>query len=115
MFYDDEPKRTKPTKALKKMIFVRDKGVCRVCNERVDPFNFEVAHDIAHSKGGKLTLQNSILLCSLCNKSMRTLTLKQMRKQLGLPEPENAQDKTKKALNKLKPKRAKIPSQKSRY
>jgi len=101
MFFEEEQKRTKPTKALKKMVFLRDKGVCRVCNEKVDPFNFEIGHDIAHSKGGKLTLQNAILLCSLCNKSMRTLTLKQMRKQLGLPEPENQQDKAKKALNKL--------------
>lgn len=101
MFFEEEPKRTKPTKALKKMVFLRDKGVCRVCNEKVDPFNFEIGHDIAHSKGGKLTLQNAILICSLCNKSMRTLSLKQMRKQLGLPEPESPLDKTKKVLNKL--------------
>jgi hypothetical protein len=101
MFFEEEPKRTKPTKALQKMVYLRDKGFCRVCNEKVDPFNFEIGHDIAHSKGGKLTLQNAILICSLCNKSMRTLTLKQMRKQLGLPEPENQQDKIKKALNKL--------------
>ena len=80
MFFEDEPKRTKPTKALKKMVFLRDKGVCRVCKEKVDPFNFEIGHDIAHSKGGKLNLQNAILICSLCNKSMRTLSLKQMRK-----------------------------------
>ena len=101
MFYDEQPKRTKPTKALKKMVFLRDKGFCRVCSERVDPFNFEIGHDLAHSKGGKLTLQNAILICSLCNKSMRTLSLKQMRKQLGLPEPESAIDNAKKSLNKL--------------
>jgi hypothetical protein len=101
MFFEEEPKRTKPTKALQKMVYLRDKGICQVCKERVDPFNFEIGHNIAFSKGGKLTVQNAILLCSLCNKSMRTLTLKQMRKQLGLPEPENQQDKAKKALNKL--------------
>jgi len=84
MFFEEEHKRTKPTKAVKKMVFLRDKGVCRVCNEKVDPFNFEIGHDIAHSIGGKLTLQNAILLCSLCNKSIRTLSLKQMRKQLGI-------------------------------
>jgi hypothetical protein len=101
LFWEEENRRTKPNKALKKMVFLRDKGVCRVCNEKVDPFNFEVGHDIAHSKGGKLTLQNAILLCSLYNKSMRTLSLKQMRKQLGLPEPVTEQEKVKKALNKL--------------
>ena len=101
MFFEEESKRTKPTKALKKMVYLRDKGVCRVCNEKVDPFNFEIGHDLAHSKGGKLTLQNAILICSLSNKSMRTLSLKEMRKQMGMPEPESQQDKTKKVLKKL--------------
>jgi hypothetical protein len=101
LFFEEEKKRTKPTQALKKMIYIRDKGICRLCHEKVDPFNFEVGHDIAYSKGGKLNLQNAILLCSLCNKSMRTLTLKQARKALGLPEPILPQDESKKALNKL--------------
>ena len=98
MFFEEEKKRPKPTQALKKMIYIRDKGICRLCNEKVDPFNFEVGHDVAHSKGGKLNLQNAILLCSLCNKSMRTLTLKQARKALGIKSTE---DESKKALNKL--------------
>jgi hypothetical protein len=83
-------------------VYIRDKGICRMCNEKVDPFNFEVGHDVAHSKGGKLNLQNAILLCSLCNKSMRTLTLKQARKALGLPKPPaSPQEETKKALDRL--------------
>jgi hypothetical protein len=101
LFFEEEKKRTKPTQALKKVIYIRDKGICRLCNEKVDPFNFEVGHDVAHSKGGKLNLQNAILLCSLCNKSMKTLTLKQARKALGLPEPNSPQEDSKKALNKL--------------
>ena len=52
MFFEEEPKKSKPTKALKKMIYIRDKAVCRLCIEKVDPFNFEVGHDLAHSKGG---------------------------------------------------------------
>jgi hypothetical protein len=98
LFFEEEYKRSKPTQALKKMIYLRDKGVCRLCNERVDPFNFEVGHDLAHSKGGKLNLQNAILLCSLCNKSMRTLSLKQARKALGIKSPEAD---SKKVLSKL--------------
>jgi hypothetical protein len=101
LFSEEQPKRTKPNKALKKMIFMRDKGTCRVCNEKVDPFNFEVGHDIAHSKGGKLTLQNAVLLCSICNKSMRTMSLKQTRKALGIPEPTSSKDEAKKILTKL--------------
>ena len=105
MFFEEDKKRTKPNQALKKMIYIRDKGVCRLCSERVDPFNFEVGHDIAHSKGGKLNLQNAILLCSLCNKSMRTLTLKQARKALGIKSPEVD---SKKALKKLSMKELKF-------
>jgi hypothetical protein len=109
--FGEERKRTKPTQALKKIIFVRDKGVCRLCNEKVDPFNFDVGHDIAHSKGGKLTIENSILLCSLCNKSMRTLSLKQARKALGYKSPE---DDSKKSLNKLSIKELKFLAKSNR-
>jgi hypothetical protein len=105
LFFEEENKRTKPTQALKKMIYTRDNGICRLCNEKVDPFNFEVGHNKAHSKGGKLNLQNAILLCSTCNSSMRTLTLKQARKALGLKSPE---DDSKKALNKLSMKELKF-------
>jgi hypothetical protein len=105
LFFEEEKKRSKPTQALKKMIYIRDKGVCKLCNERVDPFSFEVGHDLAHSKGGKLDLQNAILLCSLCNKSMRTLSLKQARKALGIKSPEND---SKKALKKLSMKELKF-------
>ena len=87
------------------MIYIRDKGICRLCNEKVDPFNFQVGHDIAHSKGGKLNLQNAILLCSLCNSSMSTLTLKQARKALGFKSPE---EESKKALKKLSMKELKF-------
>ena len=90
------------------MVYARDKGVCRICKEKVNPFYFEVGHDVAHSKGGKLTLQNAILLCPPCNKSMRTLTLKQARKALGLPEPILPHDESKKALNKLSMKELKF-------
>ena len=97
--WDEEERRPTPRKALKKMVYQRDKGKCRVCGAKVDPFNFEIGHDIAHSRGGKLTLRNAILLCSACNRSMRTLSLKQVRKKLGLPE--TSEEKTKKLLQRL--------------
>ena len=98
MFFDDTPKRKKPTQALKKIVFTRDNGTCRICGQKVDPFNFDVGHDLAHSKGGKLTVQNAILLCGMCNRSMGTLSLKQARKALGIKAPE---DDAKKLLQKL--------------
>jgi hypothetical protein len=99
LFWNESEKRPTPKKALKKMVYQRDKGKCRICGVKVDPFSFEIGHNVAYSKGGKLTLKNAILLCSTCNKSMRTLTLKQVRKKLGLPESQ--EEKAKKALKKL--------------
>ena len=99
MLWDEEERRPTPRKTLKKMVYERDKGRCRVCGAKVDPFNFEIGHDKAHSKGGKLNLKNAILLCPTCNRSMRTLSLKQVRKKLGLPE--TLEEKTKKLLQKL--------------
>ena len=86
MFWEEERKRPTPSKILKKMVYERDKGRCRICGKKVDPFNFEIGHNKAHAKGGKLTLKNAILLCPSCNKSMSTLSLKEVRKKLGLPE-----------------------------
>lgn len=99
MFWEETERRPTPKKALKKIVYQRDKGKCRVCGAKVDPFNFEIGHNLAHSKGGKLTLKNAILLCPVCNKSMRTLSLKQVRKKLGLPETQ--EEKAKKTLQKL--------------
>jgi hypothetical protein len=98
LFWDEE-KRPTPTKALKKIVFQRDKGICRICGKRVDPFDFEIGHNRAHSRGGKLTLKNAILLHPACNRSMRTLTLKQVKGALGWPD--TPEEKAKKALNRL--------------
>jgi 5-methylcytosine-specific restriction endonuclease McrA len=51
LFWEEEKKRTKPTQALRKMVYARDKGICRICKEKVNPFYFEVGHDIAHPLG----------------------------------------------------------------
>ena len=99
MFWDDERRRPTPSKILKKMVYERDKGRCRICGKKVDPFNFEIGHNKAHAKGGKLTLKNAILLCPSCNKSMSTLSLKEVRKKLGLPE--TPEEKAKKLLKEL--------------
>jgi len=112
LFWDEEEKRPTPTKTLKKMVYERDKGRCRICGAKVDPFNFEIGHDKAHSKGGKLTLKNAILLCPTCNRSMQTLSLKQVRKKLGLPE--TPEDRSKKLLQKLSLRELKYLAQKHR-
>lgn len=79
-------RRTKPTAALKRLVFSRDKGRCRLCGHEVDPFDFDVGHNTAFARGGKLTLRNAILLHPKCNRSMQKLNLKQAREALGMPE-----------------------------
>ncbi len=104
MFWDDEKKRPTPNKILKKMVYERDKGICQICKQKVDPFNFEIGHNKAHSRGGKLTLRNAILLCPTCNKSMSVLSVKEVKKKLGLSDPSEEAKKLlrKMTLNELK-------------
>ena len=98
-WFADEEKRTKPTAALKRLVYSRDKGVCRLCGERVDPFDFDIGHNTAFAKGGKLTYKNAILLHPKCNRSMQKLNLKEARKALGMPESE--EELAKRVLNTL--------------
>lgn len=98
LFWDDE-KRSVPKAVLKKMVWNRDKGICRFCGNRVHPMEVEIGHNRAYSKGGKLTFQNALLLHPACNRSMRTLTLKQARRSIGLDAPD---DQTRTALKALK-------------
>lgn len=53
MLWDEEERRPTPRKTLKKMVYERDKGRCRVCGTKVDPFNFEI--DTISSKIHDLT------------------------------------------------------------
>jgi len=88
LFWDDEEKRSVPKAVLKRLVYDRDKGICRFCGNPVHPFEAEIGHDKAHSRGGKLTLKNALLLHPACNRSMRTQTLKQARRSIGLDAPD---------------------------
>lgn len=40
------------------------------CNNTINPFLYEIGHDIPHSKGGKTSVDNLYPICSSCNRSM---------------------------------------------
>ena len=40
------------------------------CKNTMNPFTFEVGHDLAESKGGATVLENLVPICSNCNRSM---------------------------------------------
>ena len=73
---------------LKTFITVRDKGMCQKCGKKgkIKPLfgcyliayeqiykedvALEIGHIIAESKGGKMIVENLLLLCRRCNRSM---------------------------------------------
>jgi len=91
-FDDDGPKRRAAPKALRRMVWIRDRGICQVCKQPADAFDWELGHDRAVSRGGKLTLKNTFVVHPNCNRSMSTLTKSELAKKLGLPTGNPARD-----------------------
>lgn len=70
-------KRTAVPKALREEVWRRYVGTqyeskCTIvwCTNKMTPFDYEVGHNIPHSKGGSSTIDNLRPICSRCNKSM---------------------------------------------
>jgi hypothetical protein len=98
-FWGDEPERRRtPKQLLRRLVWERDNGVCQICGKKVGQFDWELAHDKAHAKGGKLTLRNTFVAHSSCNSSQGTLSLRQTRRAIGITTPE---DNLKKELKRL--------------
>ena len=106
----DEPKKTVPKKLLRRMIWERDKGICQVCHRMADQFDWELGHNRARSRGGKLTFKNTYVVHSSCNRSQQTLSLKSVRRMIGAPETEH--DRVKRLLDSLTMKQLKDLAQK---
>jgi len=93
---DDEPKRKSVSKFLRKAVWDRDGGKCQLCGKPADSFNFDLAHNRAHARGGKLTLANTYVAHPSCNRSIGTLTKKSALRQVGIETPE---DRVRRKLN----------------
>lgn len=66
-------------------------GECFCCSTEIDSKNFECGHVVAHSYGGKNSVENMRPICSVCNKSMGTQDMFQFKntyfaKNTGLVE-----------------------------
>ncbi len=48
-------------------IWVRDRGVCRICDELADPRNWHLDHIVPLSKGGGHVADNVAVTCPPCN------------------------------------------------
>ena len=93
---DDEPKRKSVSKFLRKAVWDRDGGKCQLCGKPADPFNFDLAHNRAHARGGRLTLANTYVAHPSCNRSIGTHTKKSALRQVGIETPE---DRVRRKLN----------------
>ena len=64
-------------RALKEQVWIQNFGkkfehTCYInwCSNKINVFDYHVAHNIPESKGGKLCLENLKPVCSRCNHSM---------------------------------------------
>jgi 5-methylcytosine-specific restriction endonuclease McrA len=71
-------KKRKPfPKAVREQVWLKDCGrvydhKCNIkwCKNTISVFDYEVGHNIPHSKGGSDSIDNLRAICSRCNKSM---------------------------------------------
>ena len=59
---------------------------CQLCGVNfVNPFNFEVSHKVAITKGGSNNMRNLTILCGSCNKSMSSRSFRDCNKYFKDP------------------------------
>ena len=79
-----EPKPVEKLKAVRRSVWEHRFGraysgkcVTSWCQQIIDVWTFQVAHDVARSLGGTRTVDNLVPMCAECNSSMGTITLKE--------------------------------------
>lgn len=96
-FPDENSKSRVPKKILRRMVWDRDKGRCKLCGVKIRAGeDWDLARIKAGAKEGKYTYANCFVAHHTCNISQGTQTLKQVKRSLGL-----SVDKKKKSNKKL--------------
>ena len=55
---------------MREIIYYRDNKKCDSCVETVKWCDAEIHHKLAHSNGGKTTLDNGVLMCQKCHREL---------------------------------------------
>lgn len=63
-------------------VYLRDGGICGLCDRKVDSFNFHLAHDTPKSLGGGDNEGNLYIAHSWCNVTAGTLPKKDARRKI---------------------------------
>lgn len=65
-------------------VFLRDKGICGICKEPLDPSNYTLDHIIPLSRGGNHTYNNIHVAHGICNSRKQNLTLEEYNAKRGI-------------------------------
>lgn len=76
-------------------------GQCFCCESNIDVFNWHAGHIIAHVNGGQVTIENIRPICSGCNLSMSSMSMRDFVIKYDLPGKKNFKPKFIKIDNKL--------------
>ncbi|MFQ5620687.1 MAG: HNH endonuclease [Candidatus Nanoarchaeia archaeon] len=85
--YTYEGKRRTIPKKVKQDLWFRcfgpkkAEGNCKVCDDKIHFYDFEVGHIKARARGGTDNLNNLMPICSRCNKSMGTQHMKKYKRR----------------------------------
>lgn len=70
--FEFEPLREHVNQETRRWIFAADNGICHLCNEPVDPFDWHLDHVVPHSLGGPTSIENLRVAHPRCNTSKGT-------------------------------------------
>lgn len=59
------------TSEQRRVIYIRDNGICQSCGKKVEWDNYEADHKIPWSQGGKTMVDNGQVLCLECNRKKK--------------------------------------------
>jgi len=79
------PERRRPSKDIKELLYLRQKGKCMYCGKKMDIRYFHIDHKIPVARDGANTVANQQLLCAPCNNRKGNMTDGEYRRAYGLP------------------------------
>ena len=81
------PKRQAVPLSIRKKVWEMDHGTtcegpCYICKGLIHILAFQCGHDVAFIKGGETSVENMHAICGMCNSSMGTRTMTEMKNML---------------------------------